>query len=58
MIHWENDKIFTISGLFDNIGDFKLQPYESVSFLTVIIQCLEEISIQSSRFSYEFRSSY
>lgn len=48
MVRWENEMIFAVSGLFDNVGDYKKQAYETTAFMIEILQNLEETNIQTN----------
>ncbi|KAK8898361.1 hypothetical protein M9Y10_000646 [Tritrichomonas musculus] len=46
MIRWENNLLTAVSGLFDNVGDFKTLAFETASFLIELTRNLEEKNIQ------------
>lgn len=48
MLRWENEMIFAVSGLFENVGDFKKQAFETLAFMIEILQNLEDTNIQAN----------
>lgn len=48
MMRTENDMIYAVSGLFNNVGNFEKQANDTAGFLLEILQRIEDLNIQTS----------